>query len=172
MRSLTTIILLTIAMNVGASGYDRETRTPETSDSNSDSSAGSVSYSGSLSDASAYNQNDVDIVINNNITTGTDGTDGADVTSYSADTNDYSYNSSEFSKQIASMSAMANIPHLSHNSVTHGHTGVGVGVGLNDGYAAMAIGLMHDFEKVAVKGSISKAEGAEETYGVGATLSW
>ena len=97
-------------------------------------------------------------------TNGTDGVDGQDGTTAEQILQDDS-----FSSTMASMAAMANIPAIPHQN-EHGHTGVGVGVGAYNNKLAMGVGLIHHYEDVSLKATISKAYSQEAIYGAGATF--
>lgn len=92
---------------------------------------------------------------------------------YSGDTRDtYNYG-------IASASAIANIPALSHTGSEHGHTGVGVGFGSFNNADVLAIGIMHQVEQVSLKGTVSQSldmfgnsTGDHAVFGAGASYTF
>lgn len=80
--------------------------------------------------------------------------------------------SNKFSSVVASMSAIANIPALQHVNDDHGHSGLGVGVGVYNNKVAMAVGVLHQYEVFSFKATVSKTDRTTAIWGAGATLSF
>ena len=110
-----------------------------------------------------------------NGTNGTNGTNGLN----GRDGSDGSFNSATYSYGIASASAIANIPALSHTTSGHSHTGIGVGFGTFDNADVLAIGIMHQVDNLNFKATVSdsldmfgNADGTHSVFGLGASVNF
>ena len=121
-------------------------------------------WSCSKPDSSQDQSQDQEVIVNVDATTSI-------TNNYTID-NDAYMQAEETNKLIATVSAMSAIPHVGHKNKGHDHTAVGFGVGSSGSEQAFAIGLMRDFDDIAVKASVAKASGADAVAGIGISFSF